>query len=55
MKQFHADEVADYEEYIGILRKQLSCPAVVVEEKKEEVKEPEPKKLTPSHSGGAPQ
>lgn len=55
MKEFHADEVADYEEYIGILRKQLACPAVVVEEKKEVVKEPEPKKLTPSHSAGAPQ
>jgi tetratricopeptide (TPR) repeat protein len=56
MKQFHADEVADYEEYIGILRKQLNCPAATVEEKKEEKKpEPEPKTETPSHSMGAPQ
>jgi len=56
MKEFHAEEVADYEEYIGILRKQLSCPEVPVEVKKEEKKvEPEPKKETPSHSVGAPQ
>jgi tetratricopeptide (TPR) repeat protein len=26
MKEFHAEEVADYEEYIGILRQQLACP-----------------------------
>lgn len=25
MKEFHAEEVADYEEYIGILRQQLAC------------------------------
>ncbi|MEK6743823.1 MAG: tetratricopeptide repeat protein [Nitrospirota bacterium] len=57
MKEFHAEEVADYEEYIGILRKQLSCPAEApVEERKAEKKaEPEPKKETPSHSVGSPQ
>jgi len=26
MKEFHAEEVADYEEYIGILRQQIACP-----------------------------
>jgi tetratricopeptide (TPR) repeat protein len=26
MKEYHAEEVADYEEYIGILRQQLACP-----------------------------
>lgn len=53
MKEFHAEEVADYEEYVGILKKQLECreePPVV--EPKEEKKEE--KKPVPSHSEGSP-
>lgn len=26
LKEFHAEEVADYEEYVGILKQQLACP-----------------------------
>lgn len=56
MKEFHAEELADYEEYVGILKKQLVCPEVPAEEIPEETKEvvKEEKKLTPSHSAGSP-
>lgn len=55
VKQFRAEEVADYEEYIGIVRQQLACPPPE-EKKKEEPEETkqEDKKETKSHSMGAP-
>ena len=56
IKEYHAEELADYEEYLGILKQQLACPEVPVE-KKEEVKE-EPKaveKPVGSHSMGYPE
>jgi hypothetical protein len=54
MKEFHAEEVADYEDYVKILEKQLSCPpAPVVEEKKGE---PQEEKIPiSSHSMGSPE
>ncbi len=34
MKEFHAEEVADYEEYIKVLKQGLACPDAAAAEKK---------------------
>lgn len=56
MKEFHAEELADYEEYVGILKKQLACPETPAAEEKVDVQqEPsEEKRPIGSHSMGAP-